>query len=83
MEIRGDFLRDFFFLLSIEIVSRRHMIHILVLMYLFYLRVVYVRGRHYVFIVFMLLYFLFHIWYIDFNLYYEVFHGICLLFYVL
>ena len=31
---------------------------------------------------FMLLHFLFHIWYIDFDLYYEVIHGICLLFYV-
>ena len=28
-------------------------------------------------------YFLFHIWYIDFDLYYEVIHSICLLFYVL
>ena len=27
--------------------------------------------------------FLFHIWYIDFDLYYEVIYGICLLFYVL
>ena len=59
------------------------MICFLVLMYLFFLWVVYVRGRHYVFIVFMLLYFLFHIWYIDFDLYYKVIHGICLLFYVL
>ena len=52
---KGRFFERFFFLLSIEIVSRRHMIHILVLMYLFYLRVVYVRGRHYVFIVFIFL----------------------------
>ena len=33
-------------------------------------------------LLFMLLCFLFHIWYIDFDLYYEVIHGICLLFYV-
>ena len=48
------------------------------------LRVIHVRGRHYAFFAFMFyLCFLFHIWYIDYDLYYEVIHGICLLFYVL
>ena len=36
-----------------------------------------------VFVFMFYLCFLFHIWYIDFDLYYEVIHGICLLFYVL
>ena len=45
--------------------------------------VVYVRGRHYVYVFLCFLCFLFHIWYMIIDLYYEVIHGICLLFYVL
>ena len=44
---------------------------------------VYVRGRHYVYVFLCFLCFLFHIWYMIIDLYYEVIHGICLLFYVL
>ena len=52
-------------------------------MYLFFLWVVYVRGDIVVFAFMFYLCFLFHIWYIDFDLYYEVIYGIYLLFYVL
>ena len=54
----------------------------LVLMYLFD-DGLYMLGGDIVFYVFMCLCSCFTLWYIDFDLYYEVNHGICLLFYVL
>ena len=59
----------------------------LVLMYLFD-DGLYMLGGDIVFYVFMLIVFMclcscFTLWYIDFDLHYEVIHGICLIFYVL